>query len=61
MKALDVLIGQKKYLLSDTQPSDVDFSIFGVCCQFKYNDKSPLNTFMISNNFLINSLKFKIF
>lgn len=48
MKALDVLIGQKKYLLSDTQPSDVDFSIFGVCCQFKYNDKSPLNTFMIT-------------
>ena len=49
MNAINVLIGKKKYIFSDTEPSLVDFSIFGVCSQIKYNDTGVLNIYLNSN------------
>lgn len=48
MNAINVLIGKKKYIFSDTEPSLVDFSIFGVCSQIKYNDTGVLNMYLKS-------------
>lgn len=62
LNALNVLIGKKKYLFSDTQPSIADFSIFGVCTQIKFSDSGPLNKYL-NSNFLICTTKrsFSIF
>ena len=49
MKALDFMIGSKKYVFSDTKPSDVDFVIFGMFAQILFNDRGPLNSFLISD------------
>ena len=53
MNAINVLIGKKKYVFSDTQPSLVDISIFGVCSQIKYNDTGALNMYLKSKGILI--------
>jgi hypothetical protein len=53
LRSLNDLIGNKKFLFSDTKPCDVDFSIFGVCSQIKYNDLGPLNQFLNGNLYLI--------
>lgn len=47
LTALDALIGNKKFLLSDTKPCDVDFAIFGLCAQFKFNDRGPFNQHLL--------------
>lgn len=47
LSALDTLIGNKKFLLGDNRPCDVDFAIFGLCAQFKYNDRGPLNQHLL--------------
>jgi hypothetical protein len=49
MKALDFMIGSKKYVFSDTKPSDVDFVIFGMFAQILFNDRGPFNSFLISD------------
>lgn len=51
LNALNVLIGKKKYIFSDTQPSLADFTIFGVCSQIKYNDSGPVNKYLNSKIF----------
>lgn len=48
MRALDTLIGKKKFVFSDEKPSDIDFVIFGLCAQIKYTDKGAFNRFMLS-------------
>ena len=48
LDALNTLIGSKKYLFSDTNPCDADFSIFGVCAQFFHTDSGPLNLYLRS-------------
>ena len=49
MKALDTLAGSKKYVFSDSKPSDVDFVLFGIFAQILYNDKGPFNSFLHSD------------
>ena len=49
LTAINVLIGKKKYLFSDTEPSVADFTIFGICTQIVYNDSGPTNKFLKSN------------
>ena len=61
MKALDLMIGSKKYVFSDTKPSDVDFVIFGMFAQILYNDRGPFNNFLNSDcqNLLKHTLNIK--
>ena len=48
LKSINALIGDKKFLLSNKQPSEVDAIIFGFGIQFKYNDVGPLNHYLNS-------------
>jgi hypothetical protein len=48
LHALNVLIGKKRFLFSDTQPCDADFAVFGLCAQFLYNEQGPLHYYMKS-------------
>lgn len=48
--ALNTLVGDKKYLFSDSKPCDVDFAIFGICAQIKFNDQGPFNHYFNSTN-----------
>jgi hypothetical protein len=43
LTALNVLVGKKKYLFSDSKPCDTDFALFGLCAQFLYNEVGPLH------------------
>jgi hypothetical protein len=49
LKALNDIIGDKKYVLSDDKPSNIDASAFGICVQFIYRDLGPLHQFVISD------------
>ena len=49
LKTINTLIGDKKFLLSNKQPSQADAIVFGFGVQFKYNDLGPLNHYLNSN------------
>lgn len=51
LKALNDIIGNKKYVLSNDKPSNIDASVFGICVQFIYRDLGPLHQFVISNSY----------
>ena len=61
MKALNILIGTKKYVFSDTKPSDIDCVLFGTVAQILYNDKGPFNQYLNSDcqNLLRHTLNMK--
>lgn len=47
LSALNVLMGEKKFLYSDTKPCDTDFMVFALIAQIKYTDRGPLNLHLI--------------
>ena len=61
MKALDIMVGNKKFVFSDKEPSDVDFVIFGMFAQILYNDRGPFNAYLKSDcqNLLKHTLNIK--
>ena len=51
LKAINTFIGSKKYFFGD-KLSNLDAALFGMLCQFIYNDNGPLNQFINGlNNF----------
>ena len=46
--ALNTLVGNKKFLFSDTTPCDSDFALFGNISQIEYNNMEPLKEFLHS-------------
>jgi hypothetical protein len=48
LSTLNTLIGKKKFLLSDSNPCDTDFAVFGLVAQIKYNDSGVLNHYLTS-------------
>jgi hypothetical protein len=48
LKAVDTIIGNKKYLFSDSKPCDSDFAVFGHIAQIIYCDMEPLHQYLIS-------------
>lgn len=52
LSAVDKIIGNKKFLFSDTKPSTVDFTVFALCAQIKFTDRGPLNLHFISKRFI---------
>jgi hypothetical protein len=50
LKAINTLIGNKKFLFSDSQPCDTDFAIFGLTAQIKFNDRAILNRYLNSKH-----------
>lgn len=49
LKALNTLIGNKKFIFSDNKPSDMDFAVFGNIAQIIYNNIEPLNQFILTD------------
>lgn len=47
LNALNLLLGEKKFVFGDTKPSNIDFSLFGLLVQIKYTDRGPLNHHLI--------------
>lgn len=47
MKAINTLIGNKKFLFGD-KPCEADAMVFGLCAQLKYNDQGPFNKYLHS-------------
>ena len=47
LSALNTLLGEKKFLFSDSKPCNTDFMLFGICAQIKFTDRGPLNLHFI--------------
>lgn len=47
LSALDKILGERKFLFSDTKPCNVDFILFGVSAEIKFTDRGPLNLHFI--------------
>jgi hypothetical protein len=50
MKALNDIIGNKKYFLSNEYFCDVDAAVFGLVCQVAYHANGVLHDYYISNS-----------
>lgn len=48
LKAVDTIIGNKKYLFSDSKPCDTDFAVFGHIAQIIHCDMEPYHQYLIS-------------
>jgi hypothetical protein len=49
LKALNDIVGSKKYVLTNDKPSEIDAAVFGMCVQYVYCDLGPMNQFIKSN------------
>ncbi len=48
LKALNTIVGGKKFLFSDTTPCDYDFALFGNIAQIFYGQVEPLSQYLKS-------------
>ncbi len=48
LNALNAIVGSKKFLFGDDKPCEFDASVFGMCAQLIYQDRGPLNHFIMS-------------
>lgn len=47
LSAVDTILGEKKFMFSDTKPSNLDFMVFALSVEIKYTDRGPLNLHFI--------------
>ena len=55
LKAINDLIGSKKFLFDNEKPCEADASIFGMCAEFIYCDLGPFNHYLKSKLFSVNT------
>ena len=46
LKALNTLLGDRKYFFNNDKPCDADFAVFGIVTQFVYVHKGLIDKFM---------------
>lgn len=46
LKALNVLLGEKKFFFSNEKPCDADFAVYGLVAQLVFNDTGAIHHFL---------------